>query len=72
MVGGCGDVVLCLICVGAQGVGKARATVQAVMQMPCAELHPRMAAGTPRPPVETPAMPPAAVTHATQTTLQPV
>lgn len=42
------------------------------MHVPWAALHARIAAGTPTPPVETPAVPPAAATHSTQTVLHPV
>ncbi len=52
--------------------GSASATVHAVMHVPWAALQAIIAAGTPNPPVETPATPPAAVTQATQTELQPL
>ena len=52
--------------------GSASATVHALMHVPWAALQPKITAGTANPPVETPATPPAAVTQATQTTLQPV
>ena len=55
-----------------QGVGSASATEHAAIQVPYAALQARIAAGTARPPVETPATPPAAATHAPHTTLQPV
>ena len=55
-----------------QGVGAAPAATHAAMQIPLALLHASMAAGTPTPPVETPAVPPAAETQATQTALHPV
>ena len=54
-----------------QGVGAAPAATHATMQIPLALLHASMAAGTPTPPVETPAVPPAAATQATQTALHP-
>ena len=54
-----------------QGVGAAPAAMHATMQIPLALLHASMAAGTPTPPVETPAVPPAAATQATQTALHP-
>jgi len=38
----------------------------------CAALQARIVAGTPTPPVETPATPPAAETHEVQTVLHPV
>ena len=54
------------------GVGERPAATQAIMQAPWAALHDRIAAGTAKPPVETPATPPAADTQATQTVLHPV
>jgi len=53
-------------------VGERPAATQAAIQTPWAELHARIDAGTPAPPVETPATPPAAATQATQTVLHPV
>ena len=54
------------------GIGERPAATQAAMQTPWAPLHARIAAGTPTPPVETPATPPAPDTQATQTVLHPV
>jgi len=42
------------------------------MHNACAALQARIVAGTPTPPVETPATPPAAETHEVQTVLHPV
>ncbi len=55
-----------------QGVGARTAATQHVMQTPWAALQPKIAAGTPTPPVDTPATPPAAATHETQRVLHPV
>ena len=55
-----------------QGVGERPAATQAAIQVPWATLHARIAAGTPTPPVETPATPPAAETQATHTVLHAV
>ena len=52
-------------------MGAAKAAPQATMHTPWAELHARIAAGTPRPPVLTPATPPAPPTQATQRALHP-
>ena len=54
-----------------QGVGSANAAMQADMHIPCAALQAKIAAGTPTPPVETPATPPAPLTHATHNVLHP-
>ena len=54
------------------GVGDRPAATHAAIHTPCAVLQARIAAGTPAPPVETPATPPAAETQATQTVLHPV
>ena len=53
-------------------VGERPAATQAAIQAPWAALQARMAAGTPTPPVETPATTPAPDTQATQTVLHPV
>ena len=42
------------------------------MHVPCPTLQARIAAGTATPPVDTPATPPAADTHATHKALHPV
>ena len=55
-----------------QTVGERPAATQAAIQTPWAALHARIAAGTAAPPVETPAVPPAAATQATHTALHPV
>jgi hypothetical protein len=55
-----------------QGVGSANAAAQPDMQTPCAALQAKIAAGTPAPPVETPATPPAPLTQATHSALHPV
>ena len=47
------------------------AATQAVMQVPYAELQLNIVAGTPIPPVDTPATPPATETQVTHNTLQP-
>ena len=55
------------------GVGATvNAVAHAAMQTPCAQLQAKIAAGTAAPPVDTPATPPAAATHATQTALHPL
>ena len=55
-----------------QGEGASRRAAQVAMQTPLAALHANTAAGTPAPPVLTPATPPAALTQATHTVLHPV
>ena len=55
-----------------QGVGSPNATMHEAIHIPYAALQAIIAAGTPTPPVLTPATPPAAATHATQTVLHPV
>jgi len=56
----------------AHRVGERPAATHAAMHTPLAALQARMAAGTPVPPVDTPATPPAAATQDTHTALQPV
>ena len=51
--------------------GKANARLQEAMQIPYAALQATMAAGTPKPPVVTPATPPAPETHVTHKKLHP-
>ena len=54
------------------GAGASSSAAHMVMQTPLAALQARIAAGTPAPPVLTPATPPPALTQATQTVLHPV
>ena len=54
-----------------QGVGRANAAIHADIQAPYAVLQANIATGTAAPPVDTPATPPAPLTHVTQRTLHP-